>query len=271
MGKKKQLIKSYLHRTANILMINGGFLDNPGLYSGDMGLVLFFFYYADYTEDKVYRDYAFELLERVQDRIHEETPIDYKDGLAGIGSTIEFLVQECFIEGDTDEILEDFDNQIFSVRNMSQLSIDELVSIAYYAIWRILGSHSKKKVLINDILPLIVKAMDEWCSNHELTNPVIECFKNIVEDETTRLIHDLSFENMGWDRLICWDSPYVSVSRPSSRFLEIMSRNENDIFCQNNLDLGLWNGLSGIGMTLISEIDDDAGCSWALLLPISNP
>ena len=267
----KSRIKSYLQRIVNILMINGGLLDNTGLYTGEMGVVFFFFYYSVYTENEAYRDYAFELLERLQDRIHEETPINYENGLAGIGSAIEFLVQEGYIEADTDAVLEDFDNRIFYFQNIPNLSIDELASISYYAIWRLSGSHSKKKVLINDILPPIVKAMDEWCLNHGLTNPLIDFFKNIVEDETTCLIHDLSFENPGWDRLICWNSPYVSVSGPSSRFLEIMSRNENDIFRQNNLDLGLHNGLAGIGMTLLSEIDDDAGYSWTSLLPSLNP
>ena len=92
MEQNKQLVKLYLQCISNILLINGGFLNNQGLYSGDMGLVLFFFYYADYTKDEAYRDYAFELFERVQDRIHEETPIDYENGLAGIDSAIELLV-----------------------------------------------------------------------------------------------------------------------------------------------------------------------------------
>ena len=269
MEKKELQINSKLQRIANILMINGGFLDNPGLYSGDMGSVLFFFYYANYKEDKAYRYYAFELLERVQDRIHEETPIDYKNGLAGIGSAIEFLVQEGFIETNTDEILEDFDDRIFSVRNIPHLSIEELAGIAYYAVWRISGSNSKKKILINDVLPPIVKAMDEWCTYHNLTHPAMDSLKDTVEDETEGLNHDLPSVIPGWNRLICWNSPLVSQSGPSPRFLEIMSM--NDIFSQNNLDLGLQNGLAGIGITLLTELDDEAGYSWTSLLPSVNP
>ena len=269
MEQNKQLIISHLQRIANILLINGGFLKNPGLYTGEMGLALFFYYYAKHTEDMAYGDYAFELLERVYDSIHEETPIYYKNGLAGIGSTIEFLVQEGYIESDTDEILEDFDDRIFSVRNIPNLSIEELVGISYYAIWRISGSHSRKKILINEILPQIVKVMDEWCSSNNLTHSAIEVFKNIIEHETTVLKHDLQLVIPARDRLICWNSPYVSVSGPSPRFLEIMSGNE--IFTRDILDLGFRNGLVGIGMTLLSELDDDAGFSWTSLLPSVNP
>ena len=76
MEKNNQLIKSNLKWIADTLMINGGFLDNPGLYTGEMGLVLFFIHYANYTKNETYQDYAFELLERVRGRIHDETPID---------------------------------------------------------------------------------------------------------------------------------------------------------------------------------------------------
>ena len=230
-----------------------------------MGLALFFFHYTNHVKDEIYRDYAFELLERVQERIHEETPIDYENGLSGIGCAIEFLVRKGYIEADTDEILEDFDERIFSVRNISDLSIEDLAGIAYYAIWRISGGHSKKKSLINDILPPIVKAIDGWRSIHKLRHPVIDSFKDIIETETTGLIHELQFAIPGRHRLIRQNGTYVPGPDTSHRLLEIMSK--NDIFTQNNLDLGFRNGLAGIGMTLLSELDNDKEFSWTSLLP----
>ena len=77
----EQQTKSYLQRIANILMLNGGFLVNPGLYTGEMGLVLFFFRYGRYTSNKLFLDYALNLLEKIQRRIYIETPINYKEGL----------------------------------------------------------------------------------------------------------------------------------------------------------------------------------------------
>jgi len=35
-----------VRRISQILLINGGFMDNPGLFTGEMGLALFFFRYA---------------------------------------------------------------------------------------------------------------------------------------------------------------------------------------------------------------------------------
>jgi len=72
-------------------------LGNPGLYSGEMGLVLFFYRYSRFSQNDLYSEYCFDLIEKIQNRIHQETPIDYKHGLTGIGSAFENLVQNGFL------------------------------------------------------------------------------------------------------------------------------------------------------------------------------
>ena len=60
-------------------------------------------------------------IEKIQNRIHQETPINYKHGLAGIGATIEYLVQEGYIEADTDDIPENIDDRLFSLNDLFQI------------------------------------------------------------------------------------------------------------------------------------------------------
>jgi hypothetical protein len=79
-------------------------------------------------------------MEKVQNRIHNETSIDYRNGLAGIGSAVEYLVQVGFMKADTDDVLEEFDNRIFSFDRIPNLPIDELLGIGYYALWRMAGN-----------------------------------------------------------------------------------------------------------------------------------
>ena len=50
MEQNEQQIKSHLQRISSILLINGGFLDNPGLYTGETGLAVFFFWHGFKTE-----------------------------------------------------------------------------------------------------------------------------------------------------------------------------------------------------------------------------
>ena len=173
MEQSKQQIKSYLQQIADILMKKGGILDNPGLYTGDMGLALFFFHYAVFIEKENYSDYAFELLDKVVKRISEETSIDYKQGLTGIGSAIEYLVQNNYIEADTDETLDDFDDRIFNIQNLPHLSYEEIAGIVNYAIWRMSGSKGKKEFLLNTLMPQILDGMDEWFASHNITNNLV--------------------------------------------------------------------------------------------------
>jgi len=68
MKQNEQFIKSYLQRITDTLMINGGFLDNPGLFTGEMGLVLFFFRNAHLSRNVLYSDFGFDLIGRIQSR-----------------------------------------------------------------------------------------------------------------------------------------------------------------------------------------------------------
>jgi len=54
MVHNEQQTKTYLQRISNILIINGGFIDNPGLYTGEMGLILFFIRYGRFTQEVLY-------------------------------------------------------------------------------------------------------------------------------------------------------------------------------------------------------------------------
>jgi len=70
----------------------------------------------------LYSDYSFDLIEKIQNRIHEKAPIDYQQGLTGIGVAFEFMVQNGFIDADTDDLLEDFDKQLFSTLRLALLT-----------------------------------------------------------------------------------------------------------------------------------------------------
>jgi len=89
----QQDIQSILNQISDVLLMNGGFLSNPGLYTGEMGLSLFFAHYARYTKNDLYLEYSYNLLEKLQNSLHRESSVNYKNGLTGIGSTIEYLVQ----------------------------------------------------------------------------------------------------------------------------------------------------------------------------------
>ena len=251
--------KSILQRISNILLINGGFFDNPGLYTGEMGLAVFFFHYAEFTQNELYLDFSFDLIEKVQNKIHNETPIDYRHGLSGIGSAIEYLVQWGFMEVDTDDMLEEFDKRIFSADNMPDMSVEELSGIAYYSVWRMAGNSAQTHTILKKVLPRLVHFMDERCRNLDVEYRTVTFLKDIVETENLGMLSDMSIVFRPCRNRY----PYGLEINTYNHYLEQFSK--NDCFNTKTLDLSLHNGLAGFGMALMTEINVDN--AWISLFP----
>ena len=135
MDKLNRSENNVLDQIANHLMKNSHTLKDIGLYHGKMGIALFFFHYARYTENSLYDDFAGELLDEVCNNLDTKLPIDFEDGFCGIGWAIEYLLRKEFLKGDSDEILGDIDNQIMErdLRRVSDKNIATgLAGIGYY-------------------------------------------------------------------------------------------------------------------------------------------
>jgi len=109
----KQHIASRLQRIANLLLLNASIIDNLGLLNGKMGIAIFFYHYAYHTGNEMYEVKAGELIDEIYGEIHQNTSVNYADGLSGFGAGIEYLVKNGFIEANTDEVLEEIDKKIY--------------------------------------------------------------------------------------------------------------------------------------------------------------
>jgi hypothetical protein len=153
---KKRLIDDCLRRIANILMINASFTENLGLLNGKMGIAIFFYHYFRYTNIKIYDDYAGELLDEIYQQIKLTTPVDFANGLTGIGWGIEYLVKQKFVQADTDETLEDIDSLIYRKRLESPILIsngDDFFGYGLYYLVRLINH----KIDDNNLNTLIKK------------------------------------------------------------------------------------------------------------------
>ena len=261
MIKHNKIIKS-LKRISSTLIINGGFLDNPGLFSGEMGIVLFILRYARLTHNELFSDYGFNLIGKIQNNIHIETPIDYKQGLAGIGSAFEYLVQCKYIKADTDEVLEELDKRLFDLDSLSCLTVEEILGIGFYAIWRIAGKSKRKQTIIKTILPPFVWILERKCQNHDFTYPTVGFLKEIVENENKMTVQYFSDIPLSL-QISRKEYLYGLKETTFNSFLEQFSSNKYIV--KRDFDLGLQNGLAGFGMALMTQLDGDD--SWISLLP----
>ncbi|TAL66405.1 MAG: hypothetical protein EPN88_08505, partial [Bacteroidetes bacterium] len=134
----KSKIDERLQRIANVLLLNASFTDNLGLLNGKMGIGIFFYHYSRYTGNKIFEDYAGEIIDEIYEEINPGTPVNFEDGLTGIGWGIEYLVKNKFVQADTDEALVEIDNSIYRTRLHSQLLIKNGNDIFGYGLYYIM-------------------------------------------------------------------------------------------------------------------------------------
>jgi hypothetical protein len=125
-----------------------------------MGVILFFARYGRYTGNSLYDDFAGELLDEIYEDIHAEVSIDFENGLCGIGWGIEYLLQNGFMEGDSDDALSEIDQKIMErdIRRMTDQSLRTgLVGISCYIQTR-LGSPCRNR----ETSPFDERYLSEW-------------------------------------------------------------------------------------------------------------
>ena len=130
------------------LTLNCSFIPDAGLFHGKMGCLLFFAHFARHSQNRFYEDFAGELLDEVYADIHKDMPVNLENGLCGIGWGIEFLVQNGYMRGDTDDILMDIDSYVmeYDPERLRDFSFRRgLAGIAFYVTARLSAFREKKK------------------------------------------------------------------------------------------------------------------------------
>ncbi len=162
-------LKERITKINNALLLNTSFIDKLGLMHGKMGICIYFFHLARDTSNLIYEDYAEELIDEIFEEINTSTPLDFENGLAGIGWGIEYLVQNSFVEADTDEVLGAIEYQLYRqliYNTPTEIGLlNGLLGIGAYFLKRLQNSNSnddKLKTLTNkqSLIHLIDKLND---------------------------------------------------------------------------------------------------------------
>ena len=129
------------------LILQYPFIEDIGLFYGKMGVAIFFYEYSAYVRNKIYSDIGYELLSDIWNNLSIRHPFYFDSGLCGIGWGIEYLIQNKFIVGDSNDICEEIDRQIMQINlhRLDDKSIDTgLDGILYYVSSRLRGNKCQK-------------------------------------------------------------------------------------------------------------------------------
>ena len=92
-------------------LIEGGSAPRLGLLDGQIGDLIFLFYFSAVVQDKHTYDVAFERLEEAIDSFSKQPgSLSFASGLAGVGWALEHLSEYGFVKSAEDAIVEDLDS-----------------------------------------------------------------------------------------------------------------------------------------------------------------
>lgn len=158
-----------LRRIAQHLTIQTSYFTELGLYHGKMGMILFLAHYARFTGDDVYDKVAGFLLDDIFEEADEDIPINFEFGLCGIGWGIEYLLENGFMKGNSNDILYEIDLKVME-RDLERIvdkSVETgLAGISYYINKRVNSSTNPCKSL-----PFDSKYLNIWRRINNITIP----------------------------------------------------------------------------------------------------
>lgn len=158
----------------------------PVLYNGLMGIALLYYFVYKKSGKKCYLDFADRLLERATDNLSGNLSSSFEQGLSGVGWSIEYLVGQGFVSGDTDLVLADFDILFREKLMVGNSKIDEIVGMGLYFSERIRRKRSKSsdmrvKRLMRNILLCLNKLDSNWNEISASDGWLMPCFFMLID------------------------------------------------------------------------------------------
>ncbi|HYW34350.1 MAG TPA: lanthionine synthetase LanC family protein [Balneolaceae bacterium] len=165
-------------------------LNNIGLLNGKMGLSIYLFHFARKTGNEEPQKMAGKLIDEVYREIsRKQPPLNFENGLAGIAWGVEYLVQNEFVKADTDEILSEVDDKIYSQIVSQKEKWKETGKIIGYLIYIISRLRGKNLSSEKDASVFIFQ---------RLLEDLINQLSQSIEEEKLSVREPLMF-NISWE------------------------------------------------------------------------
>jgi lantibiotic modifying enzyme len=181
-----------LTRIANYLILHGRYQNNPGLFRGKAGTMLTMFLFSQKTGISLYRDFAEDLLEDIQNQLFDILPLGMKDGLTGIAYSMSYLANNNILSFDQNEILCDFDSKIMNSdpRRITDYSFEN----GALGIWAYINERLKSTQKLTSLDGMFIMELEDslhkkgiLCDDIKLIDQLLQPTFAIYEYEKQRL------------------------------------------------------------------------------------
>lgn len=184
--------------------------NDAGLIGGKMGLCINVYELGKAFNDEELIALGDNMLDDVFSLIQTETTVDFSSGILGIGWGIEHLVQNGFVDADTNEVLLDLDNRLFTNKLLGVNTTMDLnkgfLGVGSYYIKRLQNERSTDEIIsvlkIKQNLISIIEQLD-WAKGiafQQMADP-FKLVQAVQLQLVFSLIHDLHKLNLFNSRL----------------------------------------------------------------------
>lgn len=149
------------------------------------------------------KESADALLDEIMESFDRYLPLSYSDGLCGIGAMIEYLIQNGFAEGDSDEILEEIDRAVITAINsrshMNASIADGLLGLACYLYERLyyrIRSEEPVVLILKEHIIYLIDWMEEMLLDNTVEKDYYELYFVLI------LLHQLDIFNAKIEKLL---------------------------------------------------------------------
>jgi hypothetical protein len=111
-----------------------------GLFSGKMGICIYFYHQAQFIQSKEYESFSEKLLDSIYSQLSIKSLINLEDGLIGICLGLNYLIDKGFLKGNINNVLSELDDKIYQatwliLKNNSSSSTETMNNVFEVALY----------------------------------------------------------------------------------------------------------------------------------------
>lgn len=147
-----------LYKTTNSLLLNAISLPVIGL-NGKSGIAVFLYNLFEKTHNEAYLMMADKLVDHIYRDINKVKISDFISGLSGIGWCLDYLINNKFLEANSDDILEELDEKLLQLNRQQTYFEYDFMGLYWPGIY--LSIRKNNKSFVDKILPIISRDIED--------------------------------------------------------------------------------------------------------------